>query len=741
MTNSPHSNSESITFDSLHLAVRRWIWQQGWTELRDIQDEAIPVLLGHDRDVLISAATAGGKTEAAFLPIISAIAEDEAPGFKALYVSPLKALINDQFRRLEELCEAAEVPVFRWHGDVSASSKRKARERPAGIVLITPESLEALFVRRGTEMARLFASLRYVVIDELHAFIGTERGMQMQSLLNRVEITLGRRVVRVGLSATLGDLDLAAECLRPGDGKAAVRLESKADNRELRVQVRGYVSRSVGEGEDKEPPSARHDIAAHLFSKLRGKHNLIFAGARRNVELYADTLRSLCEEHALPNEFFPHHGNLSKDLRETVEGRLKDGNLPTSAVCTTTLELGIDIGEVESVSQIGPPRSIAALRQRLGRSGRRADKPAVLRIYVEEPELTGRSHLLDSLRLNTVQAVAAIRLLLAGWCEPPSPFALHLSTLAHQTLALIAQYGGIKAGRAFETLCQLGPFRKVDKALFADVLRSLGCPEHRLIEQSPDGLLMLGEAGERMVEHYSFYSVFETPEEFRVISGGKQLGVLPVDSPLAPEMMIVFAGRRWVVLAVHTAEKVLEVNPAPGGVPPKFAGGEAGDVHDCLIAEIQAVYADSDVPSYLDANGRTLLAEGRDTWRRLGLDHSRMVSHGNTTVLFPWVGSMKRDSLVLALCAQGFKTEASDIAIEVMAKADDVVAALHQLAMSPSPDPIKLARLIESKAIEKYDIFLSDEALCRGWAEGRINAKSIPEIAASLCDVRVRSAP
>lgn len=732
MTNSPHSSSEPNSFGLLHEKVRRWIWRQNWTELRDIQDAAVPLLLTGDADVLISAATAGGKTEAAFLPIVSAIADDETPGFKALYISPLKALINDQFRRLESLCEEVEIPVFRWHGDVSAATKRKARETPAGVVLITPESLEAMFVRRGAEIARLFAALRYVVIDELHAFIGTERGIQMQSLLARLENILGRVVPRVGLSATLGDLGLAAECLRPGGGAAVRQLESTSDGRELRVQVRGYVSRVATEGEDKEPPSARHDIAAHLFDRLRGSHNLIFAGARRNVELYADTLRTMCEDSGLPNEFFPHHGSLARELRESVEARLKNCSLPTNAVCTTTLELGIDIGDVESVAQIGAPRSIAALRQRLGRSGRRAGRPAVLRIYVEEKELNARSHPLDQLRLETVQSVAAIRLLVAGWCEPPQPFSLHLSTLAHQVLALIAQYGGISPVRAFALLCQSGPFIKVDKGVFADLLRSLGSAEHRLIEQAPDGTLMLGQVGERVVEHYSFYSVFETPEEFRVVSNGRQLGMLPVDAPLVPEMMIVFAGRRWVVVAVHAEEKVLEVAPAPGGIPPKFGGGEAGEMHDRLVAEMLAVYAGTDVPPFLDANGKTLLAEGREAWRRLELDRSKLLPHGNGMLLFPWSGSRRRDSLFLALRTQGLKAAVCDVAIEVEAESARVAEALSCLAASAPPDPMDLARMVEAKPVEKYDRYLDEALLCRSWAVGRVEAGDIPDLALRL---------
>lgn len=181
----------SDPFDLLHPGIRRWVWQQGWGDLRPVQRAAIPPLVAGGQDVIVAAQTAGGKTEAAFLPLLSRIADEPAGGFRLLCVRPLKALINDQFRRLDALCEALEVPVFRWHGDVSAAHKQKARQRPAGVLLMTPESLEATFVRRGLEVPRLFGALDAVVIDELHAFIGSDRGRQLQSLLHRLEVSIG----------------------------------------------------------------------------------------------------------------------------------------------------------------------------------------------------------------------------------------------------------------------------------------------------------------------------------------------------------------------------------------------------------------------------------------------------------------------------------------------------------------------------------------------------------------------
>ncbi len=368
------------TFERLGHPVRRWIWPQKWQRLRDVQEKAIPAILAGG-DVVISARTAAGKTEAAIMPLLTRVLDgDGRDGFRILYVSPLKALINDQYRRLEPLCEACDIPLHKWHGDVSADAKARARKTPSGVVMITPESLEALLVRRGKEVRFLFSSLEAVVIDELHALIGTERGMQLQSILNRIEIACDReRIDRIGLSATLGDMRLAADALRPTGGADVKVIEGNDEGNGLKLQIRGYYETERGEDDGEKDASPdkdtaeRHGIperlADDLFRLLRGHRNLLFGGSRQRVELYADRLRLMCEDSRVPNEFFPHHGSLSKAEREDVELRLRDDPRPTTAVATTTLELGIDIGDVESVAQIGPGFSVSSLRQRLGRSG------------------------------------------------------------------------------------------------------------------------------------------------------------------------------------------------------------------------------------------------------------------------------------------------------------------------------------------------------------------------------------
>jgi ATP-dependent Lhr-like helicase len=251
-------------------------------------------------------------------------------------------------------------------------------------------------------------------------------------------------------------------------------VESAAGGQDLRLDVRGYLDSAprvtaarrqdeAHKGSDDESAedatlASTRLISAHLFDVLRGSDNLVFANSRSKVEMYADQLRRLCEQAHLSNEFFPHHGSLSKELREEVEAALKDPARPVTAVATTTLEMGIDIGSVASIAQVGPPPSVAGLRQRLGRSGRRGD-PAVLRTYITEPEIDPRTPLADQLRGSLIQATATIELLLHGWCEPPDPAVLHTSTLVQQLLSLIAQHGGVTPLEAYRSLCDAdGPF-------------------------------------------------------------------------------------------------------------------------------------------------------------------------------------------------------------------------------------------------------------------------------------------
>ncbi|MEW6669439.1 MAG: DEAD/DEAH box helicase [Thermodesulfobacteriota bacterium] len=746
---SPHSGSEkrSKSFDLLDDRIQRWIWQAGWTELRDTQETAIPAILKGDRDVIISAATASGKTEAAFFPILTYLL---SAGEQAcvLYISPLKALINDQWRRLDQLCELLDIPVIPWHGDASETPKKKFLKSPGGCLLITPESLEGILIRYGHALGSVFGELAFIVVDELHAFIDTERGKQLQSLMQRIEVSLSRKLPRIGLSATLGNMSVAAEFLRPGAGSDVQVIESKEGFQELKVIVKGYSDLVPEPGEKRTTPiktssGAEEDVRAgekavssDLFTTLRGTNNLVFPNSRRKVEVYSDLLRRRCEGEGLPNEFWPHHGSLSKEIREETERALKAGDRPVTAIATTTLELGIDIGAVKSIAQIGPAPSVASLRQRLGRSGRRKGEPAILRCYCIEAELKPDTPISDRLREGLVQAIAQLRLLVKGWYEPPRISGLHFSTLIQQVLSLIAQYGGVGAAQAWSVLCDSGVFHGLSKQDFVELLRGLGSNE--ILAQDSTGLLLHGPIGERIVNHYSFLAAFAADEEFRVFVRGKTLGSLPLSRPVEPGSYVIFAGRRWKVLSCNPAEKFIEVEPAKGGKPPLF-DGMGSKVHDQVREEMRALLSNFAPVPFLDAIAAKQLDEGRRNYAELCLKDHSLIQSGADVHLFTWKGDWVNDTLSLMLSRKGIRAVNEGVLVTALeTDAPQVFNALCSIANDPPPTPEHLTESVRNKLREKWDHLLTEALLNKTFASREIDVPGACSVARSIIKTLTR---
>lgn len=736
------SDGPGKSFDRLHPQIRRWIWEQKWAELRDIQERAIGAILDGPNDVLIAASTAAGKTEAAFLPILTSIADRSDKGLSVLYVSPLKALINDQFGRLDLLCERMEINVVRWHGDAPQAAKAKVLKNPRGIALITPESIEALFIRRPGELRRLLGSLNFVVIDELHAFLKGPRGLHLASLLRRIDQLSENRPQRVGLSATLGDLSIAAQWLNPEAAHAVTILESHASPEPL-LEIRAYLEPAdvqdnhAPEAEDAKPV-ALNLIADQLFATLRGSNNLVFAGSRAKVELISDRLRLRCERSGITNEFFPHHGNLAKGIREELEDRLKQGDLPTTGVATATLELGIDIGSVKSLAQIDAPRSLASPRQRLGRSGRRKGAPSILRVYVCEGEPRNDADPLDWLRLGVVQSVAAVRLLLQGFVEPASIDPSIATVALHQILSIIMERGGAKADRLFHTICGAGPLNAIGKADFVELLKAMASEDSKLIEQAPDGTIMLGEAGEVLTRGRDFYPIFESDDEWRLVSGGRTLGTIPIydHDPVEVGSLLLFAGQRWRVAAVDDRGKVLDVVIHRAGKLPNFNSGGREPMHDRLVAEMRSVYLGSEIPDYLDSTAKALLKEGRVAFRQLGLDSSRFIqSEGDIHVML-WRGTNINSLFAIAMMASGLNCSWHDVGVTVAnATADEVNATIQRLANMPPMPVDDLAAFVKNLRSAKYDKYVPETLLRRLWArQNSAGAAELQAIAQSIAD-------
>lgn len=714
------SNSDKDAFSHLHEAVKKWIWQQNWQELRPVQEQTIKAIFDTNFDILISASTAAGKTEAAFLPILSKVAQDGGEqGLSVIYISPLKALINDQFRRLEDLCNSVEINLVRWHGDAPQSQKKKTIKNPSGVALITPESIEALLIRKPGDARRLLQNVQYIIIDELHAFLSGPRGLHLYSLLRRIDKFSKKRARRIGLSATLGDFSQAKMWMNFEEPSSVSLINPLGGSPELKLQIRTYMEPTESEVKNAEgeglpiPSSAIDQISEHIFERVRGSNNLIFAGSRKRVEYVADRLRMLSDEIGVPNEFYPHHGNLSKDLREELEIRLKDGQLPTTAVATTTLELGIDIGSVKSIAQIGAPRSMSSLRQRLGRSGRRKGQPATLRIYIDEPKLANDSDVLSKLRFQVVQSVASINLLLQNFIEPVTLDPSLATVILHQILSLICEYGGLNAAELFDTI-SFGQFKEFEKSEFIILLRNMAA--NKLIEQSPDGLLMLGHLGEKITTSRDFYAIFKSDEEWRLINNFKTLGTIPLSNFVDIGSLVMFAGQRWRITAIDEAAKVLEVTRHTSANLPKFDGGDLEPIHDRLVEEIRFVYQSSDIPSYLSISSKQMLLEAREVYARQNLANTGILEQNRNTHIFLWQGSLQCSLLTIVLLHYDLKSEhfyPGVITVHDINKSE-LLEILRKLILEP-PNLIGLSEHILNICDAKFDEYVSPEVLKSLW--------------------------
>jgi ATP-dependent helicase Lhr and Lhr-like helicase len=694
-------------FDRLAPPLQRALWSLGWKGLRDSQLAAMPLILDTQADVIVSAATASGKTEAAFLPLLTRLWNSTGV---VLYVAPVKALINDQVERLQVFCEGMDIPVYPWHGDVGPTSRKRFFANPRGVVLITPESLEALMFRQGDEVRGLFGAIEAVVVDELHAFIGSVRGRQLQSLLHRLECQLARRVQRIGLSATLGDMALAADFLRPGQGQAVQVVTSAGEKRHLQLALKAVCQPAALTETDQDPHWL---IADELFERLRGANHLVFPAGVGLVEFYADALRKRCEAAGLPVTFFPHHGRLAKSEREETEAELKRGHLPVSAICTTTLEMGIDIGAIKGVVQIGPPQTVSSLCQRIGRAGRREGEAAVLWQYCIAKAQGPGMDCAESLQADLVQTVAVIQLFLAKWYEPPRAGELDYSTLVQQVLSLVGECHGIKAVVAYERLCQTGPFRGVTQSDFIALLRAMAAK--KLLMQDANRLLLHGELGERLVNHYTFYAAFPDSQEYRLRQGGKELGTLPLPASNQRGDVITFAGRRWAIEHIDHEKRLVDLQPSSTGKLPR-TGGQGQPVHIKVREEMQAVLSSEDTPVWLDANARALLQDARKQYLNLQLDREFCVEEGDTAYLFVWQGDVVQNSLVALLNHQALQARNEGICIIVKhARLAEVTQAIAQIAAQACPTAAQLFTRKDVPNTEKWDWVLPDELFLAGY--------------------------
>ncbi|PKN56521.1 MAG: DEAD/DEAH box helicase [Deltaproteobacteria bacterium HGW-Deltaproteobacteria-14] len=677
----------------------------GWASLRPVQEEAGEALLAGDNAVIL-APTAGGKTEAAMFPVLSGLVNDPPRGVGALYIAPIKALLNNQATRLGLYTEMVGLERFVWHGDVGPAARRRFQREPSELLMTTPESLEVMLMSPRFDAGALFGDLRVVVIDEVHALAGTDRGAHLASVLERVAALGGRDVQRVGLSATVGNPEaivgwLAGSSRREG---RVVNPPTVRGGRELLVAHRP--------GDD--------EIGRAVAQLARHGKSLVFCQSRATSERVAEHLgRSGVD-------VFVHHSAVSKEERELAEERFHGGpdRQGASIVCTSTLELGIDVGDLDRVFQIEAPDTVGSFLQRMGRTGRRAG---------QTPNMTFLCETSDGVLL----ASALIELARSGWVEDVEVNPRCWPALVHQLLAMSLASGGVTLEAAWEVLSRVPDFRGIGREEVEALVAHMVATEAFVIAS---GRLVLGPQAERRFGRRNFmelYAVFSTPTSYQVVTvDGQPIGTLGqafVDRLVDEISSFLLGGRAWLVAGIDHKVKQVRVTAAPrgrspswGGMVPQFLGLE-------VCQRIGASLREDAVPAYLDARGRELLAERRAAVAGVLTGGRRdLEDRGESVVWWTFAGGRINTTYKHALVALGlpWRVVVDNLWIEIRGGDDLSVGALggwlDRLADDATWDDERLwAEIVAGLPDYRLSKF---QALMPPWAAQELVAKTLLDV-------------
>lgn len=725
--------------------IQDYIYQSGWQALRSVQNAAAEAIFNTDDNVLLTASTASGKTEAAFFPILTLLDEDPPHSVGVLYIAPLKALINDQFGRLSELCEEAGIQVTRWHGDVSHAQKRRLLRKPSGILQITPESLESLMINKHMEIPSLFGDLRFIVIDEVHSLLRGDRGMQTFCLIERMCRLADCRPRRIGLSATIGNPEEAGRFLGAGSGRRTLIPRIEGGREVWRLSMEHFFNSGpqadegrqlidaapvLEEASDTAPKAADPGIG-YIFEHTRGRKCLIFTNSREECEALCQSLRQYCEANHEPDRFLIHHGNLSASYRESAEEEMKDDDSLLSVCATATLELGIDIGRLERAFQVDAPFTVSGFLQRMGRTGRRGD-PCEMWFVMREDHPEPRAMLPQLIPWYLIQGIALVQLYIEErFVEPPRTQRLPYSLLYHQTMSTLASCGEMTPAELATRVLALSSFHLITQGDYRILLRHLIKIGH--IDQTENGGLIVGLEGERIVNNYKFYAVFQENVEYAVRAGAEELGTIVKPPPIGDKIAI--AGRVWVVEEVDHRRREVYCTLVKGNIPAYF-GDVAGDIHTRILERMYGVLKEQNSYPYLMRHAVCRLQEARESFAKSGMrDHPLVHLGGNMWALFPWLGSyafLALERMLKIRCKQRLGLKGLDslrpyyLQFTMKVSASDFYRIMAEEAEQDF-DPLELVYPNEVPNFEKYDEYVPAELVRKGFALGVLDVEGMKQ--------------
>lgn len=560
----------------------------GWSALRPVQELAAEALLD-GCNAIILAPTAGGKTEASMFPLLAQTMECEPKGVGIIYVAPIKALLNNQADRLGLYCEMVGLSRFLWHGDIKLAQKKAFLRQPATVLMTTPESLEVMLMSAGVPHQQLFGDLRAIVIDEVHALAGSDRGAHLMSVLERALAATTNDVQRIGLSATVGNPEqmlcwLQGSSQRPGQ---MINPPPAPTRKEIQILLK----------------DSTLEIAQSASLLAQQQKSLFFCQSRALAEGIAAQMQNR------GIDVFIHHSSVALDERSLAEERFQRGR-NNCIVCTSTLELGIDVGDLDRVFQANAPDSASAFLQRLGRTGRRGGA-ANTTFFVDHPAAL-------------LQAIALVELARRGWVESVSFSNRNWPVLIQQLLALAMQLGAVSPTDCWQQLSKVADFAGIERAEFDLLIRHL-LDTHYLY--MTEGLLAIGTQTEKAFGRKNFmalYAVFSSPQQYEVCTlSGQAIGSLEekfVDT-LSPDIScFLLGGRAWITQTIDRDRYRVEVQPASRGKHPTWGGFLPQFLSWDICQEIAKLLRSTEEISYLDLNARQGLAQCRSEQRQTIID-------------------------------------------------------------------------------------------------------------------------
>jgi ATP-dependent helicase Lhr and Lhr-like helicase len=663
------------------------ITKLGWRNLTSIQEMTIPEIID-GKNLILLAPTAGGKTEAAFFPVLHNIHTEGLNGLSVIYVSPIKALLNNQEERLSNLSSFVYRNVFKWHGDVSRGEKGKYFRDPSSILMITPESLEVILLNKMINKVELFKNVRSIVIDEIHSFAEGERGVHLMAVLERIQEYSKHDIQRIGLSATVGNPEQISEWLQGSSKRQRGVIDPPKEDKPKKIEIK-YVY-------DEE------QLGNEVYKRAFGNKALLFSNSRTGAE----GIKSVLEERGI--ESYVHHSSINKYFREVAEERFKLGKNST-IIATSTLELGIDIGDLDVVLQLDSPNSVSSFLQRMGRTGRRKGSVGHFVFFPTKDE-------------KLVISIAILNLAMRGWVENVQVTKKSFDLMFHQILMLSISYMGINKDAAYNILSRSYSFSDITYQVYEELLDYMVNEKFIQIERNNIFINSQTEKNFGRSNFMELYTTFETNKEFTVRFKNRTIGTLErwYVNALGDNFQFTLAGAHWQTENIDYERSIVYVVEAKYSLPPKWMSDSRFFSYE-LAQEILNILSSQKDYKFLNSKEVLVLSRYRQEQKMGGLLENTLIieERKDGYLLSTYAGNQVNYTIANSICTafncfdisnltwKGFKLkcESSDL-LPPLNEITEVINQIKRKNFYDQEKLLKMTELVPDVSFSKYQKYL-----------------------------------